>query len=114
MDRNNSDLDDFLAAARSEAPLPSGDLLARIEAQALAEQPVAGPRSRPEPVWRQVLAVLGGWPGAAGLAAACAAGLWLGISPPAVVDGLLGADTAGLGTLGIDPLSGFDLALMEG
>jgi hypothetical protein len=31
-----------------------------------------------------------------------------------VVDGLLGADTAGLGTLGIDPLSGFDLALMEG
>lgn len=114
MDKDKGSLDDFFAVARDDAPLPSGDLLARIEAQALSEQPVAVARVAEPAWWRQILQALGGWRGATGLVTACAVGLWIGISPPALVDGLFESDTADLGTLGVDPMTGFDLALLEG
>ncbi|MBY6119097.1 hypothetical protein KUV64_08145 [Mameliella alba] len=109
----------FFAAARAEAPLPDGDFLARIEAQALAEQPRAG---SPAPVVRpprpgrlaQLREALGGWIGVTGLATACAAGILIGVSSPESLSVFWGGDAAGLGTLGVDPLGGFDLALMEG
>lgn len=112
--RNDTGLDAFLAAARDEAPLPSGDFLARVEADALAEQArrVGMRPARPGP-FAQLRAVLGGWPGLAGLAATCAAGVWIGVNPPADLSDLWNA-AAGLGTLGVDPLSGYDLAMMEG
>lgn len=31
---------------------------------------------------QQFLRVLGGWPAMGGLAAACAAGVWIGVAPP--------------------------------
>ncbi|WP_300435878.1 hypothetical protein [uncultured Mameliella sp.] len=109
----------FFAAARAEPPQPGGDFLARIEAQALAEQPRS---SAPKPVLpsrrpgrlAQLREALGGWVGVTGLATACAAGVLIGISSPDSLSVFWGGDAAGLGTLGVDPLSGFDLALMEG
>lgn len=115
-------LDDFFAVARADAPRPGGDFLARMESLALAEQL----SSRPEPsseqprpqrmgVIRQLREALGGWAGMAGLATACAAGVWIGVSPPdSLMTVFWEADAAGLGTLGVDPLGSFDLPLMEG
>ena len=108
-------LEMFFDAARQDPPQAHSDFLARIEAQALEIQnaqqaSIAATRC---PVWRQLLQTLGGWSGAAGLAAACATGIWLGITPPAALDPLLGT-AADLGSLGLDPLSGYDLAMMDG
>lgn len=113
------ELESFFAAARAEVPQPGGDVLARIEAQALAAQPAARPAGappQPRPVRFALLLreALGGWTGIAALATACAAGIWIGVSPPDGLSAYLGRDAAALGTLGIDPLGGFDLALMEG
>ncbi|WGW05598.1 hypothetical protein [Tropicibacter oceani] len=110
-------LDAYFDAARADTPLPSGDFMARIEAQALAAMPAPVPAARTARgpgLFAQLKQALGGWPAMAGLAAACAAGLWLGISPPAGVSSFIGTDAAELDTLGVDPLSGFDLAMMEG
>ena len=91
------------------AETPSEALLARIEADALA----ALPAPRRAPLWPALRAALGGWPGIAGLAAASAVGLWIGIAQPSELDGLLGSQTA-LDALGVDPLSSYDLAWIEG
>ena len=76
----------FAAARRVDADLPAG-LAARMLADAdqvqaarqeVGQEGVTGATSR----WRQLLALLGGWPAMGGLATACAAGVWLGIAPP--------------------------------
>ena len=105
-------LDAFFDAARDDAPMPSGDFMARIEAQALDALPRPAPAA--PGVLRQLLQALGGWPGAAGLAAACAAGLWFGFNPTLGVSDYLGLQAAEMDTLGVDPLSGYDLAMLEG
>lgn len=107
-------LDSFFAAAQEDAPMPSGDFMARMEAQALAERPMPASRGTGPGLFGQFLQVLGGWQGMAGLAAACAAGVWIGVSPPEALWSLYGLQEAGLDVLGVDPLSAFDLALMEG
>lgn len=114
------DLDAFFDAARGGAPEVSDDFIARLTADALAEMPVAGARvvSRPG-LFGQLKASLGGWAGFSGLAAACAVGIWVGVNPPATLtDGLgledLWGTSASLGEMGVDPLSGFELALLEG
>lgn len=107
-------LDDFLDAARAETPLPSGDFMARLEAQALAAMPAPAPRRRAPGLMQQLLGALGGWPGAAGLATACAVGVWMGINPPAAIGDYIGTGTAELDSYGVEPMSGFDLAMMEG
>ncbi len=112
--KDTEGLDAFFAAAREESPMPSGDLLARIEAQALAEMPRAGVRRGGPGLFGQLVQVLGGWQGMAGLAAACAAGVWIGVSPPEGLWSLYILQEAGLDGLGVDPLSAFDMALMEG
>lgn len=112
-DHKDPNLDDFFAASRDVPLAPADDFMARLTAQALAEQPVAGPRHSPS-VWGQLRAVLGGWAGMAGLATACAAGVWLGVAPPAGLDALLDLQDATLTGLSLDPLSGFDLAMIEG
>ena len=115
-DRHDTDrLETLFAAARDAAPLPRGDLLARVEADALAEQArQARLRRVARPgIWPQLRAALGGWPGLAGLAAACAAGIWLGFAAPDL-QGFGGGTLADLDGAGLDPLSGFDLAMMGG
>lgn len=83
--RSNDELELFFAAARQEArDWPEG-LNARILADAAAVQTPAKTTERvavPGKL-RQLLGTLGGWPGMGGLVAACAAGLWIGVAPPA-------------------------------
>lgn len=124
-DRDDSFLDGYFAAARDGAPEPSPDLLARVLADAGAEQArqAAGTRDaahRPG-LWATMLAALGGWPALGGLATAGVAGLWLGISPPVALDdslatlramagvedtatGLWGESTDALTLFGLDAL----------
>ena len=107
------DLDVFFAAARETAPDPAPDFMARLTQEALAEMPVA-PARAPAAVpglWAQVRQAIGGWPGLAGLAAACAAGVWIGVSPPTGLDALWGTSVA---LESLDPIGSFGLALMEG
>ncbi|KUF12171.1 hypothetical protein [Pseudoponticoccus marisrubri] len=111
--KDETGLEAFFAAARETDPQPSGDFMARLEAEALAERPrpaTGGPLA----LWRQLRAAIGGWPGVAGLATACAAGIWLGVSPPEGLSTVWPLQEAAIDTLGVDPLSGFDLAMMEG
>ncbi|MEM8591815.1 MAG: hypothetical protein AAGF13_04745 [Pseudomonadota bacterium] len=79
---SEAELDTLFSASDAEAPLPSGDLMARILADAEAEQ---GARS--EPVARRgflgtLREALGGWAGISGLAGAVATGLVIGVFPP--------------------------------
>lgn len=118
---DDAGLEGLFAAARDDAPVPSGDFMARLTEQALAEMPMAGahlPEPRPG-LWAQLWPALGGWRGLSGLVTACAVGVWLGVSPPAAMTTGLGLDdlwgrNADLGEMGVDPLSGFELALLEG
>jgi hypothetical protein len=84
-------LDAALGAARADARRSAPDaLLARIEADALIHLPQAPrrevPGRGPMAALTRFLAPMGGWPALGGLAAAAAAGLWIGISPPAAVE----------------------------
>lgn len=88
-----------VARAGRDAPQPTPDFMARVLADALAEQarftaPV-GPARVPR--WRQFLAAIGGWPAMGGLVTAAVAGLWLGISPPAALSDLGLAALTGTG-----------------
>lgn len=106
----------WFEAGRDAPPEPGGDWLARMEAMALAEQPAL--RSAPErtavprpPLWREALRLLGGWPAVAGLAAACAAGIWIGVASPQGIADLLPV-TAGDSMWTLEPASGFDYAMV--
>ncbi|SDI38414.1 hypothetical protein [Alloyangia pacifica] len=109
-------------AERQDAPLPSGDWMARMEALALEVQPAARPAPRPEErrsppllrrvsAWREALQTFGGWPALAGLAAACAAGVWIGVASPETMTTLLSSDSSSL-LSAVDPASGFDYAML--
>ncbi len=108
------ELDSFFAAAREAEPMPSGDFMARIEADALAAlpDPTAISQARPS-LWKQLLQAIGGAPGAAGLAAACATGIWIGVAPPETLTDYW-EQSADSGWYDLDPSSGFDFAMMEG
>ena len=108
--QDTAGLDAFFAAAAEAPPMPDAAFLAKLEHDALtalAEGPAPAPAPGP---LRQLLAALGGWPGAAGLAAACAAGVWIVASADLSLTGASGT----LGSLGIDPASGFEASLLEG
>lgn len=83
------DLDSLFDLARAERPEADAALLARVQANAdrvLAERapPARAPRRR----IADFFAAFGGWPAAAGMAAATLAGVWVGIDPPAALSGL--------------------------
>jgi len=75
----------FAAARRGGATLPAG-LATRMlaDAAAVQDQPATGAARRRvrDGLVQPLLRALGGWPAMGGLAAACAAGVWLGVSPP--------------------------------
>ena len=79
------ELDALLADAARDAPVPSDDLMARIMIDAQAEIAVA-PVARPAEIrqgWlASIIASIGGWPAAAGLATAAVTGLMIGLVPP--------------------------------
>lgn len=85
-----AELDRFFKASDVEAPLPSGDLMARIlsnadaqQAQAFAPPPPSTTPSEARSVFAGLKETLGGWAGLSGLGAAVATGLVIGIFPPA-------------------------------
>jgi len=92
MTSDRRDLDGLLAAARSHAPQPSADLLARVLADAYALQPAAPVAARrvPRPRWAGLLALFGGGAGLAGLMTAGVAGLMIGLLQPAPVSAFTG------------------------
>ncbi|MCT4558283.1 MAG: hypothetical protein N4A61_09515 [Pelagimonas sp.] len=106
-------LDDFFTAARATSPVPDVDFLAQLTQDALKAQPRPRSRVAQPGLWQQFKTALGGWPGVAGLATACAVGLWIGVNPPAGISDYLLVDQSG-GELGFDPMNGFDLIMMEG
>lgn len=121
-DTKNTDkeLEPFFAAGREVAPIPSEELLARVLADARAEQPgpdfLAGD-ARPRTGWLGRLAqAVGGWPAVAGLATATVAGLWIGYAAPGQVDTLAAQIWPGAegGYDVVDLIPSMDIFLAEG
>jgi hypothetical protein len=85
IDKNDAVLEQLFEAAKAADPVPSGDLMARIMADAASVQAQPVPVA-PLPVPRgfgQVLSeVFGGWAGASTLAACVGLGLLFGFSSP--------------------------------
>jgi hypothetical protein len=91
MTDRDDELDRLFAAARRASPRPSADLMGRIAVDA--------ERHLPGSAWRRLWAAVGGWPAAAGFAAAALAGVWIGAARPEPVEaviGIQGYDTADL------------------
>jgi Flp pilus assembly protein TadB len=105
------------AAARSKAPAPSAELMARVLADAEATQ--AGfdrfdrqaERPKAHAGLRAVIAGFGGWPAMAGLTAAGLAGVWLGISPTFGVSEVLAGYLDGGAAYAVDVMPGAELGL---
>ncbi len=73
--RDDFELEAALTAARAAPPPMPGALAQRILADALAAQ-------TPAPLWRRIIAGLGGPVGLGGLVTATVAGFWIGVAPP--------------------------------
>ncbi|MEO0668466.1 MAG: hypothetical protein AAFZ99_11190 [Pseudomonadota bacterium] len=86
-------LDDVGGAAPAD---PSGDLMARVLADAEAAMPAPGGAPVREGLWRQMLAGLGGWLSVGGLVAATAVGFAVGLGALSTV----GLDALWLGEYG--------------
>ena len=85
-DLTDLELDDLFASARTVNPDPTDDFMGRLFADiddvADGFEQVTLPTEARRSLLASLWAALGGWAGASGLAAAAAAGLWIGISPP--------------------------------
>lgn len=91
--RDAFDLEAAFEAARAQPPQMSAQLAARIAQDAVAAQPAA-------PLWRRIVAAVGGPAGVGALVTATVAGFWLGVAPPAqTVDPLV---LAGIGSLAVE------------
>ncbi|MEM1386146.1 MAG: dihydroorotate dehydrogenase [Pseudomonadota bacterium] len=93
-------LEAFFASARRAAPIPSGKVMARIaaageaQAHASASLPTSSEAAGPmQALIARAFATIGGWAGAAGLSAAAAAGVYIGLASPEILAGLLPVDT---------------------
>lgn len=92
----------LLAQAKSDRPVPSDALMARVLADADAAQIAdQGPDLSSQAksgLWHQIWQGLGGWPALGGLATATCAGVWLGVYPPqsmaTVTETLLGGSSS--------------------
>lgn len=111
-ERMDHDLDQLFATARDTAPELPDSLAARmvedalaVQAEALTSPAVERPVLRIG-IFRQFLALLGGWPAMAGLATATVAGIWIGMSPPTIL-------TEGASALGWQSVSGEDAYLVD-
>lgn len=116
-------LEALFADARTTAPALPEDLAARMLADAEAEQaaraapPAAAPA--PRPGWlARTFAGIGGWPALAGFATATVAGVWIGMSPPALVASEAAYYTSGGGAAEdlylVDTMPAFDQLALEG
>ena len=80
-------LDAYFDAVRKATRVPSGDLMARVLADAEAQQMANVPAPAAQPgLFASLWAAIGGWPTAAGMVTATLVGIWIGISPPAPLE----------------------------
>lgn len=119
----NEDLDGLFADLRTAPLAPTSDFMARVMADALAEQPqpALSPRAAiattKQGLWPQILGALGGGVGMAGLGTAMLAGLWVGFAAPAPLAGLssaLGQDMVNTPVEQVDLLASYDSLLIGG
>lgn len=112
-------LDAFFDAARRDVPPVPADLTDRILADAfdvqaeLSGQVLYRSASTSNGFWAQLSELLGGWYGMGGLAAACAAGVWLGFAPPSGIPDPVGLLVQSETALDIYESQSFALALTE-
>ena len=113
---DEAELDRFFAAGRAEAPVPSDALLARILADADARAVPAAPRppASRSGWFAELLAGIGGWPAAAGIAAAAMTGVTIGMATPEMLDSLSGGYLSVGGTQADDLLPSYAALLGEG
>ena len=87
------ELDALFSDAARDAPVPSDDLMARIMADAQAELPrvaTTAPVAQDKGWFGAMIAAIGGWPAAAGLATAGVTGLVIGLATPETLQDLAG------------------------
>ena len=109
LELHDTELDALFAEAQQATPEPSPEFMARLTAEALAEQPQRRAAVKRGGFWSEIWAAIGGAPALAGLAVAGVAGLWLGIYPPAAVKEVIwGASVA---SDELSPYLSFDMAL---
>ncbi|MEM1236835.1 MAG: hypothetical protein AAGI10_07690 [Pseudomonadota bacterium] len=114
---SDAELDRLFEASDAQAPLPSGDLMARIlaDAEAQASAPVAPMPASVVPAQSflsRLRETLGGWGGVSGLAGVAAVGLIVGIFPPVALSDYA-ASVLGTDTSVTDYLPGLEAALGE-
>ncbi len=96
---NDDELESLFSDAQKSQPVIVSDVfLDRVMVQAQAELAVAPPIvSKSNISWLGLVRdAIGGWPAIGSLATAAVVGVWIGISPPSSLDGvvsLFGADT---------------------
>jgi hypothetical protein len=91
-------LDRILTEAQAQQPAPSQALMARILLDADEAREAFGAATPPRPgtAVKAWFDTLGGWLGVGGLAAAAAAGFWIGFLPPDALSPFLPVLNAGL------------------
>jgi len=102
--------------ARSENVEPSDDLLTRVLADADECQPKAPSVSAAKAsFWDRLLSGVGGWPALSGVTAAGVAGLWIGLTPPDVVDDWVANAMGNTTSVSfVDDFAGFDEVTLDG
>ena len=121
-DSDDTDLNVFFRAARQDpaARLPEDLAQAMIadarqaRSESRAETRRAGPvvAAWPDP-WARLRGFLGGWSGIGGLVTAGAVGLWLGLTPPQMLQDPLNLGTGEEAGLTLLPGDALELAMME-
>ncbi len=112
-DKDVTGLEAFFDAARTHAPAPSADLMARVLNGAEAEQARLRRRAQvadatPQSgLLEQIYRLLGGWPAMAGLTTAALTGIWIGTGLP---EGLLAGGAEAAYLVDIAPDAVFELA----
>ena len=110
-------LETEFASLKAQAVLPGDDLMARVMADAEAEQAafVAPPADTRRPFRIRFMALIGGWPSMAGLVTAGLAGVWIGMAQPALLVSGTEALFSGDASMALDDLdTGFGLSVLEG
>ena len=90
-------LEVFFDASRSDAAMPSDDLVSAILADATQHQrqpeaafsDVREDRAR-RGGWASLISAIGGWPALTGMATATVAGVWIGFAAPAQLETISG------------------------
>ena len=119
-DQMDNELKAFFDQERAQIPVPKPDLMARILADADAQQPnvfVSQISQSPSPWWKALFAEIGGWPSLAGFSTAACVGLWIGLGTGTLPTESLAmfSVTAEATTLDeLDPFSGLDFSFIEG